>query len=98
MVIMETVNPPSGPSLVDGWLPVTLQVLVRAVRLAGAARRTGRVWRRRLPVCLGVGVVVAVGSLLVFDDSGLASERAPVLLWAWVGLTAAAVALAVVGW
>jgi S-formylglutathione hydrolase FrmB len=49
-------------------------------------------------VCLAVGVLVAVGSLLEFDNSGLASEPAPVALWAWVGLTAAAVALAVVGW
>jgi S-formylglutathione hydrolase FrmB len=92
------VHAASGLSLVDGWLPVALQVLVLAVLLVAVGRRPRRFWARRAPVCVAVGVAVAVGSLLVFDDSGLASEPAPPLLWAWVGSTAAAVALAVVGW
>lgn len=96
--MMGAVNHPLGLSLVDGWLPVTFQVLVFGVLLVVVGRRTGAFWARRFPVCLAVGVVVAVGSLLVFDDSGMASEHAPALLWAWVGVTAAAAALAVLGW
>lgn len=95
---MDAVNHPPGLSLVDGWLPATVQVLVLAVLLVVVAGRPPEFWKRRFPVCLAVGAVVAAGSPLVFDDSGLASERAPALLWAWVGLTAGAVALAVLGW
>ena len=89
---------PHGPSLVDGWLPWTVQALALAVLVAAVGRRRSDFWRRRFPVCVAAGVAVAAAALLVFGDSGLASERAPVLVWVWVWLTATAAALAVAGW
>lgn len=68
---------PHGLSLVDGRLPVALQAVGLAVLAVALARRSPGFWTRRVPACAAVGVAGAVACLLVFDDSGLASEPAP---------------------
>ncbi|GLZ46887.1 hypothetical protein Acsp06_30720 [Actinomycetospora sp. NBRC 106375] len=87
-----------GPSLLDGWLPWTVQALVLLLLLLAVGRRSGRFRRRRLPIVVVLGAAGALGAWLSFRGSGLASDPAPLLLWVWVGLTVAAVALVVVGW
>lgn len=92
-----------GLSLLDGWLPWTVQAVVLLAFLAvlvplmGSRRRVRGRWVRLLAVVvLGVGGAVAARG--AFAGSGLASDPAPTLLWVWVGLTAAAVVTVVVGW
>ncbi|WP_263994865.1 alpha/beta hydrolase [Mycobacterium yunnanensis] len=85
-------------SLVHGWVPVVLQALTLAVVLAAIGWRS-RTWRLRwLPVAAAAGVAVALACHWIVTDQGLADDPAPVLLWAWVGVTALAVVVAVVGW
>ncbi|MGW4717371.1 alpha/beta hydrolase [Nocardia sp. NPDC004260] len=87
-----------GISLLHGWLPVTVALLAAVVVLLAVARRGRRWWLIQLPVCVAVGVAGALGAAWYVADEGLASDPAPTRLWAWVGATAAAVAVAVVGW
>jgi len=85
-------------SLLGGWLPPTTQLVVLLLLIVTIGWRTQRfrvVW---LPVCLAVGAVVAVGTLLACGDSGLATDPAPALLWFWIGVLGVALALVVVGW
>uniref|UniRef100_UPI003898D896 alpha/beta hydrolase n=1 Tax=Nocardia stercoris TaxID=2483361 RepID=UPI003898D896 len=52
----------------------------------------------RFPICVILGVAAAFAARQYMADEGLASDPAPVLLWVCVGGTAAAIAVAVVGW
>jgi S-formylglutathione hydrolase FrmB len=88
-----------GPfSLLDGWLPPAVQVVVLVLLVAAIGWRTRRFRLRWFPVCVAVGAFGAVAAYLAFGQSGLASDPAPLRLWVWLGLTVGAVALAVVGW
>ncbi|MGW4091935.1 alpha/beta hydrolase [Nocardia sp. NPDC004750] len=87
-----------GISLLHGWLPVTVALLAAVIVLLAVARRGRRWWLIQLPVCVALGVAGALGAAWYVADEGLASDPAPTRLWAWVGATAAAVAVAVVGW
>ncbi|MBF6073705.1 hypothetical protein IU498_03580 [Nocardia beijingensis] len=87
-----------GISLLHGWLPVTVALLAALIVLVAVARRGRRWWLIRLPLCVAVGVAAALAAEWYVADEGLASDPAPVTLWAWVGVTAAAVAVALAGW
>ncbi|WP_281878922.1 alpha/beta hydrolase [Nocardia sputorum] len=87
-----------GISLLHGWLPSTVELLAVALLLIAIARRARRWWSIQLPACVAVGVAAALAAAWYVADEGLASDPAPAQLWAWVGGTAAAAAIAIVGW
>jgi S-formylglutathione hydrolase FrmB len=87
-----------GPSLLQGWLPLTLQIIAVAVLIVAIGWRTRR-WRLVwLPVSVAVGLVVAAWAHWYVDSQGMAGDPAPDSLWVWTGLTGFALSAAVLGW
>jgi S-formylglutathione hydrolase FrmB len=87
-----------GLSLLHGWLPPTVQAVtavVLVVAIGWRSRRWRLVW---LPVAAAVGLILAFWARWYVSSQGLAGDPAPSVLWAWVGLTGLAVAVAVLGW
>nr|WP_246003139.1 alpha/beta hydrolase-fold protein [Nocardia tenerifensis] len=87
-----------GISLLHGWLPLTIELAAAAVLLLALARTTRRWWMIQVPVCVLVGVAAALVARWYVSNEGLASDPAPAMLWACVGATAGALAVAVLGW
>jgi S-formylglutathione hydrolase FrmB len=87
-----------GVSLLTGWLPLTVQIAAGLVLLAAIARRDRRWLRWRLPALAVSGAAAVLLCRYYVSANGLASDPAPVALWIWVGLTAAAVLGAALGW
>jgi S-formylglutathione hydrolase FrmB len=86
-----------GVSLLGGWLPLTIEVvavIVLVVAIGWRTRRWRAVW---VPVGAGVGVLAALGARTYMNSAGLASDPAPLTLWVWTAVFAAAVALAILG-
>ncbi len=87
-----------GVSLLTGWLPWTVQIVAVLLLVAAIGWRSRR-WRLvYLPVAAGIG---ALGALVVkwyFDDSGLATDPAPISLWLWIGVFVATPAIFALGW
>jgi S-formylglutathione hydrolase FrmB len=87
-----------GLSVLHGWLPLTIELVAVAVLIVAVGWRTRR-WRLALaPVCVVAGIAGAVAAWVYVNDQGLASDPAPLLLWACVGASVAAIAVAVLGW
>jgi S-formylglutathione hydrolase FrmB len=87
-----------NPALINGWLPIAVQV-VAAVVLAVAIGWRSRRWRSRwVPLAAAVGVALAAGAYWFVDYQALAEDPAPVVLWLWIGLTGLAVVVAMAGW
>lgn len=87
-----------GPSLLQGWLPLTLQAIALVVLVLAIGWRSRR-WRLIwLPVSVVVGLVVAAWAHWYVDSQGLAGDPAPDSLWVWTGLTGFALSAAVLGW
>jgi S-formylglutathione hydrolase FrmB len=87
-----------GLSLLHGWLPPTVQAVaavVLVVAIGWRSRRWRLVW---LPVAIVVGLILAVWTHWYVASQGLAGDPAPSSLYAWVGLTGLALAVAVLGW
>ncbi len=87
----------SEVSLIDGWLPVTIQVITGLALIAATGWRSRR-WRLRwLPVAAAVGVVFIGAAWWFFDSQGWGSVY-PWGMWVWIGLTGLAAAVLVLGW
>ncbi|MEU1206323.1 alpha/beta hydrolase-fold protein [Nocardia sp. NPDC005825] len=86
-----------GVSLLHGWVPQVVAFVAVLLLVIAFARATRRWWVLWMPVCAVGGVAAAWAAWDFVDDQGLASDPAPVLLWASVGLTAAGLVAAVVG-
>ena len=85
-------------SLMQGWVPVAIQIVTVALLVFAIGWRTPR-WRRIwLPVSALVGVLVALATYWNIASNGLAGDPAPPGLWAWLALTGLAVGVAVLGW
>ncbi len=85
-------------SLLDGWVPITIQI-ISAVVLALAVGWRSRRWRLLwVPVGVLVGVVAAAITYWYIEWAGLAGHPAPITLWIWITLAGLAVAVLVVGW
>jgi S-formylglutathione hydrolase FrmB len=85
-------------SMLEGWLPITVQLVALLLLVTAIGWRTRRFRLRWLPVCVAVALLGAGGTYVAFGQSGLASDPAPLRLWVWLGLTLGALALVVVGW
>jgi S-formylglutathione hydrolase FrmB len=87
-----------GLSLLQGWLPLTVQI-VAAVVLVGAIGWRSRRWRLVwLPISVVVGLILAACAHWYLDSQGLAGDPAPDSLWIWTGLTGFALGIAILGW
>ncbi|MBI3690310.1 MAG: hypothetical protein HY239_06540, partial [Mycolicibacterium aromaticivorans] len=88
-----------GVSLLGGWLPLTIEIVAAiALIVAIGWRRSRRWWLLWLPVCVVVGLLGALAARMYVNSEGLASDPAPFYLWVWIGVFAAGVAVAVLGW
>ncbi|GGU49281.1 hypothetical protein GCM10010211_11760 [Streptomyces albospinus] len=88
----------AGVSLLDGWLPLTIQIAAGVLLVVVVGWRTPR-WRLLwLPAAAAVGLLVALLAKWYVDANALATDPAPISLWVWIGITAAALAVAVLGW
>lgn len=90
---------PTGVSLIDGWLPLTIQALAGLAVLAGAVAvgRSGRRGVRGISMALGVGVLFAMAVRWWFDHQGWGSVY-PWGLWLWTAVTGSAATLLLLGW
>jgi S-formylglutathione hydrolase FrmB len=89
---------PEHTSLMHGWVPATIQAVTAAVLLLAVGWRSRR-WRLLwLPVAIVVGVAVAAWAHRYITTGGLADDPAPRVLWWWIALSGAAVAILVLGW
>jgi S-formylglutathione hydrolase FrmB len=85
-------------SLMHGWVPGTTQVVAVTALLLALGWRSRR-WRRvGLPAAAAIGAAVAAWAHWYITANGLADDPAPRLLWWWIGFSAAAVAILVLGW
>ena len=86
-----------GISLLQGWLPFTIQI-VAAVLLVVAIDGRSRRWRRiGVPVSLAIGAAVAARAYWYITSEGLADDPAPSAVWVWIGLSGTALAVLVLG-
>jgi S-formylglutathione hydrolase FrmB len=87
-----------GISLLSGWLPWTVQILVVLTIVVAVGWRTRR-WRLLwVPVATAVAVLGTLAFAAYLDGSGMATDPPPMALWVWIGLTLASLAVLVLGW
>ncbi|MDT5064048.1 MAG: hypothetical protein QOK02_203 [Mycobacterium sp.] len=93
-----TIHALSSPSLIDGWVPLSVEV-VTGLALIRAIPWRSRRWKLvLLPVLGAVGIAAAALAHWALRMLGWAGEPAPWQLWFWVGLSALAVGVAAAGW
>jgi len=86
-----------GTSLLGGWFPLVVEILAVVVLIAAIGWRTRR-WRLVwLPVCVVIGVLLALAARTYMNYEGLASDPAPFTLWVWTAVCGTSVAVAVLG-
>jgi S-formylglutathione hydrolase FrmB len=88
----------SAPSLVSGWLPITVQVGVAMLAVVAVGWRPPPWRRRRALLALGAGLATVILAKMVVEGSGLASSPTPPRFWAWIGVAVAAAVVVGVGW
>ena len=89
---------PPDVSLLQGWLPTTVQVLALLLAVVMVARPGRKWWLVWVPAATAVGVAVACGSRWYSNSQGMSGAPLPWILWVWFGLASAAVVVAAVGW
>lgn len=85
-------------SLIHGWLPVVVQAVAAVALLLALSRRSRRWLLVCLPIAIGIGVAAVALVWWYIDHQGWTGEPPPVLLWLWVGLTALAIVVLLLGW
>ena len=84
-------------SLINGWLPVGIQVLTGLALVAAIGWRSRHSGLRWLPVAAAVGLAL-IGALWWFVHSEGLGSVYPWGMWVWTGLTGLAVAMLILGW
>ena len=87
-----------GVSLLDGWLPFTVQVVAFVVLALAIGKRSGRWSLRWLIAGAVIGAVVAAATHWYVGHHALAGKAAPFLLWVWIVLSVIAVVVLIAGW
>ncbi|MBU9764863.1 esterase family protein [Mycobacterium sp. TNTM28] len=88
---------PQGLSLLDGWLPATIQ-LAAVVVLIVAAARSSRRWPMVCVTAAAIGAGLALAVRWYVFAHGMTTNPVPVQLWVWIGLSGAALVVLVLGW
>ena len=87
-----------GISLLGGWFPLTVDIVTVVVLIVVIGWRTRR-WRLLwVPMSVAIGSAGALVARTYMNAEGLASDPAPLKLWVWLAIFAAAVVIAGVGW
>lgn len=86
-----------GVSLLDGWLPITVQIIAVVLLLAALARRDRRWWIIWVPAAVVVGVIAVLLASWYERAQGLASDPPPAMLWWWIGILGFALGIFVFG-
>ena len=85
-------------SLMDGWIPTTVQIVAATALVLAIGWRTRR-WRLVwLPWAVIVGAALAVSAYWYVASEGLAGDPAPHSLWIWIALSGVAAAVLAAGW
>jgi S-formylglutathione hydrolase FrmB len=85
-------------SLMQGWIPTTIQVTTAVVLVLAVGWRSRR-WRMMwLPAAALAGGATAYVTHWYIVDRGLSEEPAPSALWLWIALTGMAAAVLILGW
>ena len=85
-------------SMLDGWLPLTVQLVAGLALALAIGVRSRRWWLRWMPIVAVAGIVTALVVRWYIASEGLTGHPAPLLFWVWTGLTGAAVAVLAFGW
>ncbi|WP_425436978.1 alpha/beta hydrolase-fold protein [Mycobacterium aquaticum] len=85
-------------SLVDGWVPIAVQVLAALLVLYVMWAHADRRGWRRLALAALIGAPIAVWARYYISSIGVSGEAAPSRLWLWIGLIGAAVSLIFLTW
>jgi S-formylglutathione hydrolase FrmB len=85
-------------SLLQGWLPILVQVLAVIALITAIGRRSGGWLVRRVPLAVAFGVLLALGAFWFIRYHALSDGPAPFPLWLWIVLTGVALTVAVLGW
>lgn len=87
-----------GLSLISGWLPIAVQLVLAAVIITAIGWRDRR-WRVLwLPIALGLGVLAGGGLWLAFMNGPMSSDPLPVTIWLWMGALVTSLVVLVLGW
>lgn len=87
-------------SLIDGRLPIAVQVASALVVVVAIGWRT-RMWSVRwAPIAVLAGLLVVSGAYWFYHHQALGegSGASPFLLWLWIAVTGVAIAVAIIGW
>jgi peptidoglycan/LPS O-acetylase OafA/YrhL len=85
-------------SMLDGWLPLTVELVAGLVLVLAIGFRSRRWWLRWMPIVAAVAVLTALAVRWYVASEGLAGDPAPLRFWMWTGMTGAAMAILVFGW
>lgn len=87
-----------GPSLMDGWVPLVVQLVTILALVCAIGWRTRR-WRVLwVPLSVALAEAAALVVSLAMRYTGIAGEPAPRQLWLWTSLTGLAAGVLVFGW
>jgi S-formylglutathione hydrolase FrmB len=85
-------------STLDGWLPLTIQLVAGLVLALAIGRGSRRWWLRWMPIVAVGAILTALTVRWYVVSEGLTGDPAPLLFWVWTGLAGAALTLLVFGW
>src|SRR5690348_13929203 len=85
-------------SLVDGWVPIAVQVLAALLLLYVVWGHSDRRGRRRLAIAALIGMMLAALAHLYISSIGISGQAAPGRLWLWIGLAGLALGLIGPAW
>jgi S-formylglutathione hydrolase FrmB len=95
--VLAAADPYDSTSLLEGWLPQTIQIVAGVVLVAAIGWRSRRwriVW---LPLAAAAGAALAWFAHWKVTDEGVAGNPAPPSVWIWTALTGVAAMVMVLG-
>ena len=90
-------SPRVSTSLIDGWLPIAIQVVTVSVLIVAVGWRSRRWLLRGLPAACAVGVTVVAVAYWYVDDQGWGHDP-PWGMWAWIAVAGFAGGVLAFGW
>jgi S-formylglutathione hydrolase FrmB len=85
-------------ALIGGWISIAVQMISTILLLLAICGRSRRWLIRCAPIGVAAGVALAAATHWYVQDQGMAEDRAPLALWAWIGASGLAAVMLVLGW